>query len=571
MRMRTLFGTTLRQDPAEAEMASHRLMLRAGLVRPLGAGIYSFLPLGLRAKLRIEAIIREEMDAIGGQEVLMPVVHPAELWRESGRWYSIGPEMARFRDRADRDMVLAMTHEEIVTDLTRREVSSWRQLPFMVYQIQTKFRDEPRPRGGLVRVREFTMKDGYSAHPDFADLDSYYPLVHRAYVNIFRRAGLSTVVVEADTGMMGGTGSHEFMMLSAAGEDTLIHCDACGYSANAETARLSKGAPVGGEPLPLQIVPTPGAHTIEQLAQFLGVPTSKTAKVVLYTDQDARVIMAVIRGDLDVNEVKLAHAAKATDMHASTDSELQAAGVVAGYASPIGQANVRVIVDDSILGAANLVAGANRLDHHYINVNYPRDFGAEVVADIALARHGDACYACGAPLTEQRGIELGHIFKLGTKYSDSMGATYLDADGQKRPIVMGCYGIGVGRLLAAVIEQHHDERGIVWPPAVAPLGVHIVALSLDNEEVRRTAERLEGSLGKRWGALYDDRSEASAGVKFNDADLIGLPVRVTVSPRSLKAGGVEVRARWAGEARVVAVDEAEGAVEAAILSWPGPQ
>lgn len=319
------------------------------------------------------------------------------------------------------------------------------------------------------------------------------------------------------------------------------------------------------------MVPTPGAHTIEDLARFLGVPTSKTAKVVLYTDQDGKVIMAVIRGDLDVNEVKLAHAAKATEMHAATDAELQAAGVVAGYASPIGQTKVRVIVDDSIVGAANLVAGANRVDHHFLNVNYPRDFRADTVADIALARHGDACGVCGSPLTEQRGIELGHIFKLGTKYSDSMGATYLDADGQKRPIVMGCYGIGVGRLLAAVIEQHHDERGIVWPPAVAPLGVHIVALSVDNEDVRRTAEALEGVLGKRWGALYDDRSEASAGVKFNDADLIGLPVRVTVSPRSLKAGGVEVRARWAGEAEVVAVDEVESAVEQAMLTWPGPQ
>ncbi|MHB0877643.1 MAG: proline--tRNA ligase [Anaerolineae bacterium] len=571
MRMKTLFSTTLRQDPAEAEMASHKLMLRAGLVRALSTGIYSFLPLGLRSLHKIEGIIREEMDAIDGQEVLMPVVHPADLWRESGRWYSIGPELARFKDRADRDMVLAMTHEEIVTDLVRREVSSWRQLPLMIYQIQTKFRDEPRPRGGLIRVREFMMKDAYSAHPDFEDLDRYYPSVRQAYENVFRRTGLTTVVVEADTGMMGGTGSHEFMILSGSGEDTLIHCDCCGYSANAEAARLAKGEPVGGEPLPLEVVPTPGAHTIQALAEFLGVPTSKTAKVVLYTDQDGRIIMAVVRGDLDVNEVKLAHAAKATDMHVATDAELEAAGIVAGYASPIGQKGVRVIVDDSIVGTANLVAGTNKVDHHYRNVNYPRDFRAEVVADIALARHGDLCETCGTLLADERGIELGHIFKLGTKYSDAMGATFLDADGQKRPVVMGCYGIGVGRLLAAVIEQHHDERGIVWPPAVAPFGVHITPLNLDNEQVKSVAESLEVSLGKRWGVLYDDRTEASAGVKFNDADLIGLPVRVTVSPRSLKAGGVEVRARWAAEAKVVPVDEAESAVAAALDSWPGPR
>ena len=571
MRMKNLFGTTLRQDPAEAELTSHRLLLRAGMVRALSAGIYSYLPLALKSMQKIQGIIRGEMDAIDGQEILMPVVQPADLWRESGRWFSIGPELVRFQDRAERDMVLAMTHEEVVTDLLRREVSSWRQLPLMIYQIQTKFRDEPRPRGGLVRVREFAMKDAYSAHPDFDDLDRYYPFVRRAYENIFRRCGLDTVVVEADTGMMGGTASHEFMIISDAGEDTLIHCESCGYAANAEAARFVKGEPRGGEPLPLEMVPTPGAHTIQAVADYLGVPTSQTAKVVLYTDQDGKIIMAVIRGDLEVNEIKLANSAKVTEMHVATDDELLRAGIVAGYASPVGLKGVRVIVDDSLVGAANLVAGANKADHHYRHVNYPRDFAAELVADIALARHGDLCTTCGTLLSDERGIELGHIFKLGTKYSVAMDAGYLDAEGQKKPIVMGCYGIGVGRLLAAVIEQHHDERGIVWPPAVAPCEIHITALNLDTELVRQTAEELETSLGKRWGVLYDDRTEASAGVKFNDADLVGLPVRITVSPRSLKAGGVEVKARWAAQAQVVPLETLESAIEAALASWPGPQ
>ena len=570
MRMKHLFGTTLRQDPAEAEMASHRLLLRAGMIRALSTGIYSYLPLALRAMRKIEDIIREEMNAIGGQEALMPVVHPADLWKESGRWYDLGPELVRFQDRAERDMVLAMTHEEPVTDLMRREISSYRQLPLMIYQIQVKFRDEPRPRAGLIRVREFTMKDGYSAHADFEDLDRYYPSVKQAYENIFRRCGLKSISVEADPGMMGGTASHEFMILSEAGEDTLIHCDGCGYSANAEAARLAKGEPVGGEPLPLEMVATPGAKTIQALADFLDIPTSKTAKVVFYADHRDKLLIAVIRGDLEVNEVKLRNVAKALALRPATEGELEAAGLVAGYASPIGVKGVPVIVDDSIVGAANLVAGANREGYHYRNVNYPRDFQADIVADIALAREADTCAVCGSLLHDQRGIELGHIFKLGTKYSKAMGATYLDADGQAKPIVMGCYGIGVGRLLAAVVEQHHDERGIIWPPAIAPYPVHIVGLALDNEEVRTAAEELHRQLDARFGALYDDRTEVSAGVKFNDADLLGMPVRVTVSGRSLKAGGAEVRARWAAQVQVVPLDQVEQAVVAALATWPGP-
>jgi len=571
MRMKNLFGVTLRQDPAEAELVSHKLLLRAGMIRPLSTGVYSYLPLAVRAMSKIAGIIREEMNAIEGQEILMPVVQPADLWKESGRWYSVGPELARFQDRGQRNAVLGMTHEEVVTDLLRREVSSYRQLPLMVYQIQIKFRDEPRPRGGLVRVREFTMKDAYSAHADFADLDRYYPFVKQAYENVFRRCGLQAVTVEADTGMMGGTASHEFMILSSAGEDTLIHCDSCGYAANAEAARLAKGEPAGGEPLPLEAVATPGTKTIEALARFLGVPTSKTAKVVFYVDADGKLVLALVRGDLEVNEVKLRNVLKTTELRPATEGDLAAAGIVAGYASPIGIKGVRVVADDSIVGAANLVAGANREGYHYINANYPRDFEAERVADIALARHGDLCDACGNALHDQRGIELGHIFKLGTKYSEAMSATYLDAEGKARPIVMGCYGIGIGRLLAAVIEQHHDERGIVWPPAVAPLGVHLVGLGLDKDEVRNTAESLYRRLDARFGAIYDDRTDPSAGVKFNDADLIGLPVRATVSARSLKAGGAEVKARWASEVQVVPLDRVEAAVNAELETWPGPR
>lgn len=571
MRMSRLFGTTLRHDPADAELVSHRLLLRAGLVRAIAAGIYCYLPLAYRSMRRIEEITRQEMNAIDGQEVLLPVVHPAELWKESGRWFSVGPELVRFEDRGGRDMVLAMTHEEPVTDLLRREVSSYRQLPLLVYQFQVKFRDEPRSRGGLVRVREFTMKDGYSAHTDFEDLDRFYPYVRQAYENAFRRCGLDVVVVDADPGMMGGTASHEFMVLSEAGEDTLIHCQGCGYAANAEAARFAKGDPVGGDPLPLEEVATPGMKTIQQLADFLGVPTRQTAKAVFYVDQDGGIIFAVIRGDLDVNEVKLGNALRATELRPATDAELEAAGIAAGYASPIGVKGVKVVVDDSLVGAANLVAGANRAGFHYRNANFPRDFRADLVTDIALARQGDTCSVCGGELADQRGIELGHIFKLGTKYSQAMGATYLDPDGQEKPIVMGCYGIGIGRLMAAAIEQHNDDKGIIWPPAIAPCQVHVVGLNLDRAEIAEAAESVYESLGKRWEVLYDERSEQSAGVKFNDADLLGLPVRVTVSARSLKAGGAEVKARWAAASEVVPLERLEEAVEAALASWPGPQ
>lgn len=569
MRFSKMFGRTIREIPSDAELISHQLSIRAGLIRQLAAGIYSYLPLGWRVIRKIEQIMREEMDAVGGQELSMPVVQPAEIWKVTGRYDAPapGPALLRFKDRTGHDMVLAMTHEEVVTDLARQEVNSYRQLPLMVYQIQTKFRDEPRPRGGLVRVREFIMKDGYSFHPDQESLDAYYPRIYQAYLNIFRRCGVETIPVEADTGIMGGSASHEFMVLSEAGEDTLVICPACKYAANAEKAEFAKGQGPQEAPLPIERVPTPGTTTIEAVARLLGVETRQTLKAVFYSTPEGQVIFAVIRGDLDVNPAKLSNVLGGAELHISTEEELRAAGIVAGYASPVGLKGVRVIADDSVVGAANLVAGANEPGYHLKNVNYPRDFQAERVADIALARSGDPCLRCGKPLTASRGIELGHVFKLGTKYSAAVGATYLDREGVARPMVMGCYGIGAGRLLACIIEQHHDDKGIIWPPSVAPYQVHLVSLAGNDARVAQAADALYERLqAAGFEVLYDDRPE-SAGVKFNDADLIGIPVRLTVSRRTVESQAVELKARWAEEKRLVPEAELEKAIKETLASY----
>ncbi len=553
MRLSELFGRTLREVPAEAELVSHQLLLRAGMIRQLATGIYSYLPLGWRVLRKIERIMREEMDAIGGQEILMPVVHPAEIWQATGRWQAPtpGPALARFRDRWGHDLVIAMTHEEVIADLLKSEVSSYRQLPFMVYQIQTKFRDEPRPRGGLIRVREFVMKDAYSCHADPASLDEFYPSMYDAYVRIFRRCHLDHVAVEADTGMMGGPLSHEFMVLTEVGEDTLIRCQGCAYSANVERAEFAKGEAAREAPRPLEAVPTPEASTIEAVAVYLGVPTSQTLKAVFYTTAEGEVIFAVIRGDLSINEVKLSNLLGGTTLRPAGEEELRQKGIVAGYASPIGVHGVRVVVDDSARSGTNFVAGANRPGYHYLNVNYPRDFQADIEADIALARGGSPCPRCAGVLQEARGIEIGHLFKLGTRYSAAVGATFLDQNGEACPIVMGSYGIGAGRLLAAIVEQHHDDKGIIWPPTVAPFQVHLVSLGLDRPEAREGAEALYAELEQAGlEVLYDDRAE-SAGVKFNDADLIGVPLRLTISPRTLKAETVEAKLRRESEATLL--------------------
>jgi prolyl-tRNA synthetase len=553
MRLSNLFGRTLREIPSEAELISHQLCLRAGLIRQLAAGIYSYLPLGWRALRKIERIMREEMDAISCQEMSMPVVQPAEIWRATGRYDAPapGPALLRLKDRGDHEMVLGMTHEEAVTALACQEIKSYRQLPLAVYQIQTKFRDEPRPRGGLVRVREFIMKDAYSFHADVASLDVFYPSIYQAYLNIFQRCGVQTVPVEADSGIMGGATSHEFMVVSEAGEDTLVICPVCKYAANAEKAQFDKGQAAPAEPAPLERVATPGTTTIEAVAQLLGVETRQTLKAVFYSTAAGQVIFAVIRGDLDVNPTKLSSVLGGEELHISTEEELRSAGIVAGYASPVGLCGVRVIADDSVQMGSNLVAGANEPGYHLKNVNYPRDFQADMITDIALARSGDGCAQCGQPLTATRGIEAGHVFKLGTKYSAAMGATFLDRDGVAKPLIMGSYGIGTGRLLSCIIEQHHDDRGIVWPVSVAPFHVHIVSLGTNNAQVVSAAEALYQRLNAAgYEVIYDDRSE-SAGVKFNDADLLGIPVRLTISSRTLDSRSIEVKVRWESERSLV--------------------
>jgi len=568
MRQSQLFGRTLRESPKEAELVSHELSLRAGLIRQLAAGIYSYLPLGWRVLQKIETIMREEMAAVGCQELSMPVVQPAELWQKTNRWYDIGSELARFKDRTDRDLVLAMTHEEVATDIVRREIRSYRQLPFSFFHIQTKFRDEPRSRGGLMRVREFTMKDAYSFHADLATQEGFYQEMMQAYFNIFRHCGLEVLAVQSDVGMMGGTEAHEFMLVADSGEDTILVCSGCDYSANMEIATMDKGLEEEAEPPgELEEVATPDTPTIEGLARFLGMPKHKMAKVVLYWGDD-HLVMALIRGDLEVNEVKLANVLRCPNLRLAADGEIAAAGLVAGYVSPVGVEGVQVVVDDTISSSRNLVSGANRAGFHLKNVNCGRDFQPDIVADIAATQAGGRCLQCGGRLELKRCFEVGNIFRLGTKYSQALGATYLDEKGKEHPIVMGSYGIGTGRLMASIIEVHNDDKGIIWPPSVAPFHCHVVALGLDKPEVSATAEGVCSELRDRgYEVLYDDREE-SAGVKFNDADLIGIPLRVTVSERNVRKDQVELKLRWEGQAERTGRSALLEAVER-LLGTPG--
>jgi prolyl-tRNA synthetase len=560
MRLSELFFTTLRDDPGEAEMPSHRLLLRAGYLRQLGSGIYSLLPLGKRVSDRVEQVIREEQNAIGGQEMEMPVVHPAEVWKESGRYQKIGPELVRFKDRAERDMVLAMTHEEVVALLLRDIVQSYRQLPMMVYHFQTKFRDEPRSRGGLIRVREFVMKDAYSCDLDDAGLDVSYRRQYAAYEKIFQRLGLDAIAVGADVGIMGGTGAHEFMVLSEYGEDTLVLCDNCGFADNQQIAIVGKPAPEPEALLPMEDVETPGTTTIETLANFLSIPKSKTAKAAFFMTGDDRFVVAIVRGDYDVNETKLVNTVKARrGLRPATIEEIKARGMEAGYGSPLGARDAVVVVDELVARSPNLVAGANRVGWHVKNVNVPRDYTPDHIAEITNAREGDPCPRCGSPVKLRKGIEVGNIFKLGTDFTNAFGSMYLGEDGERHPIVMGSYGIGLGRNVACIVEAHHDEKGIAWPDEVAPYAAHLVSIGAGRDpKVLETAERLH-ALAKDAGReiLYDDRDE-SPGVKFTDAELLGMPWILTVSPRSLAAGGAELTRRATGERRTAPLDEIEG-------------
>ncbi len=543
MRFSRLITKTMRTDPAEAETPSHRYMLKAGMVFQVAAGVYSYLPLAWRSLRKIEAIIREEMDAAGGQEVRLPVLQPMELWEESGRRKAFGENLFTLQDRRRRPMVMAPTHEEVISLIARTHVQSYRDLPRIPYQIQTKFRDEPRSRGGLIRVREFDMKDAYSMDADAEGLDASYEAMAQAYRNIYRRCGLPAVMVDADSGAIGGRDSHEFILPASTGEDTILRCSACGYAANLEKALGAKPPQPIEKPLPLKEVSTPGIKTIAELCDYLNVPDSRTLKAVFYR-ADGETVFVTIRGDLEVNEVKLTTYLKAKDLRLATEEETQAAGLVAGSASAVGLTGIRCIMDDSVKLGSNFLVGANKPDTHLQNANHPRDFQLEEVTDIALAEEGQPCVKCGKPLEALRGIEVGHIFKLGTFYSETLGVYYLDRDGTRRPVIMGCYGIGVGRLLAAAIEQNHDEQGIIFPTPIAPYQVHVVGLNLTDEAVSREADALYDSL---WDAgvecLYDDRPDESAGVKFNDADLLGLPLRLVISRRAIRNGAVEIRRR----------------------------
>jgi prolyl-tRNA synthetase len=559
--MTNLISQTLREAPSDAEIPSHKLLVRAGYIRQLAAGIFTAMPLAKRSLTKLENIMREEINAIGGQEMSMPVVHPAEIWQDTGRWSKVGPEMGRFKDRNERDMVLAMTHEEAVVNVIKDEIQSYRQLPALIYHIQTKWRDDPRPRAGLIRVREFTMKDSYSLDRDWEGLDQQYRAHYQAYFRIFQRCDLPVIAVESDVGMMGGNLAHEYMYLAPVGEDTLLLCGDCGYSANRQIAEFQKEHSPDEEPQDLKKVETPAAKTIADLTDFLDIPARKTSKVVflmatLHQDGEdvEKLVFAIVRGDMDLNETKLANALGAKALRPAEEDEIRAVGAVPGYASPLGLEEVLTVVDDLIPDTPNLVAGANEEGYHYLNVNYGRDYQAEIITDIAAARDGDACPQCGEPLEAVRGIEVGNIFKLGTWYSEAVGASFQDAEGSEKPVVMGSYGIGSGRLLASIVEEYHDEYGMILPITVAPYEIHLVSLEGGKSasgEVKTVADRVYQELREAdLEVLYDDRDE-SPGVKFNDADLIGIPVRLTIGSRSLEKGGVELKLRDEKERQLI--------------------
>jgi len=554
MRLSKLLGKTQREIPAEADTVSHRLLIRAGMVQQLAAGVYSYLPLAWRVLKKIESIIRDEMDKAGGQELSMPVLQPLELWQKTGRDAAFGAGLFTLTDRRERTLVLGPTHEEVIADLVGRNVRSYRDLPLLPYQIQTKFRDEPRSRGGLIRVREFIMKDLYSFDADQEGLDESYRKMLAAYKNIFDRCGLPTMLIQADSGAIGGKESHEFMVVAESGEDEIIYCEKCDNAANVEKASSLKEKIEGGRSQPLAEVATPGKESIEDVAAFLGVPPSHTLKAVFYM-ADGKLVFVVIRGDIGVNEVKLKNLLGATDLRLATEAEVTGAGIVAGSASPVGLSGFRIIADDSVTTGNNFIAGANKAGYHLKNVNYPRDFKAEMLADIALAAAGQACPVCRSGLRATRGIEVGHVFKLGTFISDRLGANYTDAEGASHPIVMGSYGIGLGRLLAAAIEQNHDDKGIVWPLPIAPYQVYLCPLQMADGAVTGAADKLYDQLQTAgFEVLYDDRNE-SPGVKFNDADLLGIPFRATVSQRTVAKDSVEIKRRTEKKAELVPLGE----------------
>ncbi len=544
---------TLKEDPAEAEIVSHTLMMRAGLIRKVAAGVYDWLPLGLRVLRKIERIVREEMNAAGAQEVLLPVLSPAELWQESGRWGKYGAELFRVRDRHDREFALGPTHEEVITDLVRRTVRSYRQLPLNLYQLHTKFRDEVRPRFGVMRSREFLMKDAYSFDRDEAGAEAAYQRMYEAYHRIFARCGLRFKAVEADPGAIGGSFSAEFMVLAETGEEAIATCPACRYAANTEKAvgLLPDPMPAGAAPAPRELVPTPGKHRVEEVAEFLGVEPRAVAKTLLY-EADGKLAAVVLRGDREVNEIKLANVLGAARVTLATPSQVQAAsGAPVGFAAPFDLTGVaEVLLDDSLQGATDLVTGGNRADTHARHVAPGRDFTPTRTVDVRLVRAGDLCPRCGTPLAIERGIEVGHVFKLGGKYSEAMHAVFLDEDGSERPFVMGCYGIGVSRVAAAAIEQGHDAAGIRWPMSLAPVQAVLLPVAPKDPAAAALAETVYRELLEAGvEVLLDDREER-AGVKFKDADLLGIPLRLTFGKHAGE-GKVELKRREAAEPELV--------------------
>ncbi|ADD03235.1 prolyl-tRNA synthetase [Thermoanaerobacter italicus Ab9] len=557
MRLSQLLVPTLREIPAEAEIPSHILMLKAALMRKLASGVYIYLPLGQRVLRKVEQIVREEMDRAGSQEVLMSALIPAELLKESGRWDVFGPEMFKLKDRNERDFCLGPTHEEVFTDLIRNEVKSYRQLPLILYQIQTKFRDERRPRFGVMRSREFIMKDAYSFDVDWEGLDKSFEKMYEAYCRIFDRCGLKYLVVEADSGAMGGKDSKEFMVISSVGEAVIAYCDNCGYAANEEKAECLINQEIVEEMLPKEKVYTPNVRTIEELVGFLGITSDKFVKTLIYKAKD-KVVAALVRGDRDLNVTKLLNVLEIREEELElADASIveKVTGAEVGFAGPIGlKGEVMIIVDNEVPQMRNFIVGANETNYHIKNVNYGRDFKADVVADIKNVIEGDKCPRCGSPLKIDRGIEVGHIFKLGTKYSDALGAKYVDEEGNEKPIVMGCYGIGINRTVAAIIEQNHDDKGIIWPMSVAPYHVIIVPVNVSNEAQNGVAEDIYAALQKEGIEVLIDDRDLRAGVKFNDADLLGIPIRITVG-KKVGDGIVEIKLRENEEAEEVKISD----------------
>ena len=571
MRASHLFGETLRHAPADTEIVSHQLMLQAGYVRQLATGIFSYLPLAWRSVRKIEQILREEMEAIDGQELNMPVVHPAEIWKQTGRWDAIDETMIRFKDRRDHDMVLAMTHEEIVATLAQSEIKSYRQMPQLIFQMQTKFRDEPRARGGLIRVREFIMKDSYSLDKDYEGLKAQYVRHYNAYHRIGSRCGLPLVAVGSDTGMMGGQAAHEFMYLTPIGEDTLMVNESGTYAANQEIAVYQKSRFDNEAPKELEKVHTPGCKTIDELSQQMFLPKQRLAKAVFFVGTfvggESKLIVAIVRGDMDANQTLIKNETKALTLRVATTDEISAKGCVPGYASPIGmnRDGVLVIVDETISEETNFIAGANEEAYHFRNVNYGRDFTADFVTNIALARAGDLSVSAGnEPLEETRGVEVGNIFQLGTKYSAALGALFADVDGEQKPVIMGSYGIGVGRLLACVAETYRDDKGLKLPISIAPYALTLAVIARTEETKVKAEELYQTLLDAKIEVLFDDR-DVSAGIKFADNDLRGIPLQMVVSDRSLKTESVELKRRG-GESQVIPFAEAASAVRAEIAA-----